>query len=220
MITGASGGLGGAVVDAFLRAGDTVAGVSRSAKARPEAGYHSFAADLTTSGGSSDLAAQIVRRFGRIDVLAHLMGGFAGGQPIGETGDDTWQRMLDMNLTAAFRVFRAVMPGMIAARSGRIVAVSSRAAVQPAERISAYAVSKAGLNALVQAAALEGKEHGVTVNAVLPSTIDTEANRSWGSAGEAAKWVAPASIAEAILWLASDAAADVSGALLPVYGRA
>jgi NAD(P)-dependent dehydrogenase (short-subunit alcohol dehydrogenase family) len=126
--------------------------------------------------------------------------------------------MMQMNLNAAFYVFRAAIPHMRS--GGRIVAVGSRAGVQPSPGLSAYAVSKAGLNALVLTMAEELKEKGITANVVLPSTIDTPANRSWGSAEQTQKWVTPEAIAQHVLWLSSPGAGDISGALLPVYGRA
>lgn len=176
-------------------------------------------ADLTSADGAKDAVAAVIAEHGRIDVLAHVMGGFAGGTPVQETDDATWSRMMDMNLNAAFRVFREALPHMIAARRGRIVAVGSRAGLLPAVGLSAYAVSKAGLQALVQAVAEEVKDYGVTANVVLPSTMDTAANRSWGTPVEAAAWVKPESVAELIFWLASEAAGDVNGALVPIYGR-
>src|SRR5205085_10061617 len=129
-------------------------------------------------------------------------------------------KMMAMNLTSAFYVLRAALRQMTAVRRGRIIAIGSRASVQPASGLSAYSASKAALNSLVETAALEVKDLGITVNALLPSTIDTTANRSWGSAEQQAKWVTPESIAKQVLWLASDDAADINGALVPIYGRA
>jgi NAD(P)-dependent dehydrogenase (short-subunit alcohol dehydrogenase family) len=109
---------------------------------------------------------------------------------------------------------------MIEGRYGRIVAVGSRAGVEPAANLSAYNVSKAGLNTLIRTVALEGREHGITANVVMPSTIDTPANREGMPTADFSRWVTPAAIAGQILWLSSEAASDVSGALIPVYGRA
>jgi NAD(P)-dependent dehydrogenase (short-subunit alcohol dehydrogenase family) len=212
LITGATGGLGTAVVEAFRAAGDQAIGVSRSSG--------EFAADLTRPDSAETMIRSVVERHGRIDVLVHTTGGFASGGSIPETGLDVWQRMMDMNFHAALYTVRAVLPHMTAAGKGRIVAVGSRAGVQLSAGVGAYSVSKAALHALIQTVALEVKDRGVTANVVLPSTIDTPANRSWGSPEQAALWVTPQSIAQVILWLASDAAADVNGALVPVYGQA
>jgi NAD(P)-dependent dehydrogenase (short-subunit alcohol dehydrogenase family) len=199
VVTGATGGLGPAVAEAFERAGDHVVRVS------------SKTVDLTNGAATSDFFA----RTGRVDVLAHVTGGFAAG-----TDDlDAWGRMMDLNFRAALHAMLAVLPAMRERGWGRIVAVGSRTGEQLTAGLGAYGVSKAALHALVRQLAIETRDAGITVNAVLPGTIDTPANRSWGSEDEAAKWVKPASIADAIVWLASDAAREISGALVPVYGR-
>jgi NAD(P)-dependent dehydrogenase (short-subunit alcohol dehydrogenase family) len=212
VVTGATGALGTAVTQVFRDSGDTVVAVSRSS---PD-----FPADLTDAAQVEAVLNRILERYGTIDVLAHAMGGFAGGSTVSETPLDLWNRMLTLNFQSALYVCRSVSPVMIRAGRGRIVAVGSRAGVQTAAGLSAYAASKAALNALIQTLAIELKDSGVTANVVLPSTIDTEANRSWGTPSDAARWVKPESVAGVIHWLASEAASDVNGALVPVYGRA
>jgi NAD(P)-dependent dehydrogenase (short-subunit alcohol dehydrogenase family) len=219
LITGANGGLGSAVSQAFLDAGATVAGVYLPGPPPvSHARFISIHADLTVPGQAARAVEQARSQAGRIDALVHLVGGFAGGQPIAETDDATWKRMLDMNLNSAFYAMRAVLPVLQTAGRGRIVAVGSRTAVEPAANLSAYGVSKAALVALVRTAALELKGTAITANAVLPSVIDTPANRAANPGADYSHWVAPASIANLILWLASDAAADVNGAVIPIYG--
>lgn len=213
LVTGASGGLGSAVVPAFEKAGAVVLPVARAP------GADGIAADLTRDSDARGAVAQAVARAGRIDVLAHLMGGWAGGRPVAETDDATWRSMFGMNLDAAFHMARAVLPHMIAAGRGRIVMVGSRTAVEPAAGSAAYNAAKAGLIALVRTIAAEVKDSGVTCNVVLPSIIDTQANRAAMPKASHAKWVKPQAIAELILWLASDEAADVNGAAIPIYGR-
>ncbi len=215
LITGASGGLGRSVVDAFLAAGAEVAAVSRSGE-----GPRGIAADLTGDEACRKAVAEAIARLGRIDALVHLLGGFAGGERIENTGDATWERMLALNLRAAFYTFRAVLPHMRERGYGRIVAVGSRTAVEPAAGLSAYNVSKAGLVALVRTLAAETKGSGITANVVLPSVIDTPANRAADPAADPSRWVQPESIAQLLLWLASEASADVSGAVIPIYGAA
>jgi NAD(P)-dependent dehydrogenase (short-subunit alcohol dehydrogenase family) len=221
LITGANGGLGRAVTKAFIEAGAIVTGVYRRG-APPEAGlrFTALEADLTAPAEAARAVESAVARVGRLDALIHLAGGFAGGQPVNETSDATWKLMLDLNLNAAFYTMRAALPPMLAAGRGRIVAVGSRTAIEPAATLSAYGVSKAGLVALVRTLALELKGTRVTANAVLPSVIDTPANRAAMPDADPTRWVAPESIAKLILWLASDAAAAVNGAAVPIYGAA
>jgi NAD(P)-dependent dehydrogenase (short-subunit alcohol dehydrogenase family) len=220
LVTGASGGLGPAVVDAFLAAGATVAGVARSIAPRDDSErFVAVPADLTSAGGARHAVEQTLRQARGIDVLVHAMGGFGGGQPVAATDDATWERMIDLNLSSAFLIARAVLPHMMEARYGRIVAVGSRTGLEPAAGLSAYAVSKAGLNALVQTIALETREQGITANAVLPGIIDTPANRKAMPGADFSRWVTPEKIAQQILWLCSEAASDTSGALIPIYGR-
>lgn len=220
MVTGASGGLGAAVVDAFLAAGATVAGVARSVAARDATErFVAVPADLTTAAGARRAVEETLRSARGIDALVHTMGGFAGGRHVDVADDNTWDRMMDLNLRSAFLITRAVLPHMIQARYGRIVAVGSRTGVQPAAGLAAYAVSKAGLHTLIQTIALETLSSGITANAVLPSVIDTPANRKAMPDADFTRWVAPEKIAQQILWLCSEAASDTSGALIPVYGR-
>ena len=220
LITGASGGLGRSVTEIFLSAGATVVAVALDfpeTSAKPACTQ--VAADLTTAQGVGDMLAAGLEPSGRIDALVHVTGGFAGGAPVHETDEATWDHMMNLNLKAAFLVTRAVLRPMIDAGYGRIVAVGARAGADPAAGLSAYNVSKAGLHMLIRTIALEGKRHGITANAVMPSIIDTPANRKAMPKADFSKWVAPMSIARQILWLCSEEASDVSGALLPVYGR-
>jgi NAD(P)-dependent dehydrogenase (short-subunit alcohol dehydrogenase family) len=221
LITGAKGGLGTHVTRAFLDAAATVVGSSRAIRDAdfPHPRFAAIPADLTDAGAARQLAATTLSRFRKIDVLVHVMGGFAGGQPIPETDDATWDRMMDMNLRAAFNTLRAVIPAMRQAGRGRIIAIGSRAAVEPAANIGAYNVSKAGLVALVRTAALENKDLGITANVILPGTIDTEANRQADSGSDHSRWIRPQRLAALAVFLASDAGAQITGAAIPVYGE-
>jgi NAD(P)-dependent dehydrogenase (short-subunit alcohol dehydrogenase family) len=210
LITGATGGLGKAVTRAFFDAGAEVAEVSRDGP---------FAADLTKPAEAERAVNTVRERFGRLDVLLHLAGGFEGGTPVAETTDAVWNRMFDLNVHAAFYVARAALPAMIEAGYGRIVAIASKTAVEPMATLAAYGASKAALLALIRTIALEVKRSGVTANAVLPSVIDTPANRAADPHADFSRWVAPESIARLLLWLASEGAGDVSGAAIPIYGR-
>jgi len=220
LITGAKGGLGAHVMQAFLESRAQVIGTSRQIAATdfPLPNFTPMPADLTKAEDAGQLAAAVIARFQRIDVLVHVAGGFAGGSPIHETDDGTWDGMMNLNLRAAFNILRAVIPPMRLEKHGRIIAIGSRAGVEPAANIAAYAASKAALVSLVKTAALENKTFGITANVILPGTIDTEANRKSDPAGNHSKWVSPEKLAALAFYLASDAAAEITGAAIPVYG--
>jgi NAD(P)-dependent dehydrogenase (short-subunit alcohol dehydrogenase family) len=213
LVTGASGGLGPAVVQQFVSAGAEVAAAARS-WADEDRRVIRISADLSKAGECSRAIAEA----GDPEVLVHVMGGFAGGQSIAETDEGTWDSMMTVNLRSAFLMFRAALPAMLRKNHGRIIAVGSRVALEPVRGLSAYGASKAALVHLIRTLAVELKDTGVTSNIVLPSTIDTEANRRAMPKADRAKWVQPASIAKVVVWLASDDARDVNGAAVPVYG--
>ena len=217
LITGANGGLGTAVCQEFLSTGAKVIGVALAWK--QPASFTTISADVTTEAGCESMVKQALEH-GPIDALVHLVGGFAGGSPVAETTDETWDSMMNVNLRAAFCCIRAALKPMHAAGRGHIVAIGTRAAVEPSPNFAAYAVSKAALVALIKTVAAEGQKFGVTANVVLPSTIDTPANRAAMPKADFTRWVAPQSIAKLLVFLASDAAADTSGAVIPIYGRA
>jgi NAD(P)-dependent dehydrogenase (short-subunit alcohol dehydrogenase family) len=221
LITGAKGGLGTSVTQAFLDAGATVAGSSKSIRdsdfSNPR--FAAIPADLTVAQSARQLVDATLTRFGRIDALVHVMGGFAGGQPIPETSDETWDLMMNLNLRAAFNVLRAAIPAMRQAGRGRIVAIASRQAVEPAANLSAYNTSKAALVALIRTAALENAEAGITANTILPGTMNTEANRKSNPDADASKWVRAERVASLAVFLVSDAGAEITGAAIPVYGQ-
>jgi NAD(P)-dependent dehydrogenase (short-subunit alcohol dehydrogenase family) len=221
VVTGASGGLGTFVTQAFLDAGATVVGVSRKIKQEEFASSNFVAmpAELSSLEAARQLAENVFARFGKIDVLAHLLGGFAGGNSVAETDDETWSRMLELNLSSAFHVLRAVLPQMRAKGSGRIFAIGSKAAIDLQPGVSAYTVSKTALIALIRTVALENKVLGITANVVLPGTMDTPANRKNMPNADFSKWVQPASVASLLVSLAGDAGAQVTGAVIPVFGQ-
>src|ERR1043165_6010791 len=177
IVTGAKGGLGTYVTESFLAAGAKVVGVSRSIQAadfsHPE--FLAMPAELSSGDAARRLADDVVARFGRIDALVHVMGGFAGGKSVADTDDATFEKMLDLNYRAAFFIARAVLPYMRQQGGGRILAVASRQAVEPAATVGAYSASKAALVSLVRTIALENKEC-ISANTVLPGTMDTPGN--------------------------------------------
>jgi len=221
LITGAKGGLGSFITEAFLAAGTKVVGVSRSIQASdfPHAGSTALQAELSSGEAARKVAGDIMTRFGRIDVLVHVMGGFAGGTSVAETDDATLDKMLDLNYRSAFFMARAVLPHMRQQGGGRILAVASRQAVEPGVMVGAYSASKAALVALIRTIALENKDRNVSANTVLPGTMDTPANRAADPKADPLQWVQPAQVAALLVHLASDAGAQVTGAAIPIYGR-
>jgi NAD(P)-dependent dehydrogenase (short-subunit alcohol dehydrogenase family) len=161
----------------------------------------------------------VVARFGRLDVLVHLVGGFAGGVSVADTDDSTLEQMLDLNLRSAFYMFKAVLPHMREQRSGRLIGVGSRAAVDGNAGAGAYSASKAALIAFIRAVATENKDRCISANVVLPGTMNTPANRAANPNADTSKWVEPAQVTNLIVCLASDDLAQVNGAAIPIYGR-
>jgi NAD(P)-dependent dehydrogenase (short-subunit alcohol dehydrogenase family) len=213
--------LGTSVTKTLLDAGFTVVGLAP--KVHPHDFDHphftAIPATLDSLTAAKQAVDTILAHFGKIDVLAHLVGGFTGGQTIADTDDATFKRMLDMNLMSAFHILRAVLPPMRQAGSGRIIAIGSRAAESPGAMVGAYSASKAALVSLIRTVAIESKDLGITANVILPGTIDTPANRKDMPAADTSQWVQPVSIASLIVWLAGDGGKDVTGAAIPVYGR-
>jgi NAD(P)-dependent dehydrogenase (short-subunit alcohol dehydrogenase family) len=159
-----------------------------------------------------------VGKHGKIDSVVHLIGAFAGGQSVADTDDATLDRMFDLNLRSTFHLLRAVIPHMRATGRGAILAIGSRAAVEPAGMAGAYSASKAALVALMRAVALENKDRGISANIVLPGTMDTAANRKAMPTADSWRWVKPAQVASLLVHLASAGASQVSGAAIPIYG--
>ena len=162
---------------------------------------------------------RLVSDLGRVDVLIHLVGGFSMGRTDQFSFED-WKKSFDLNLNTTFLVCKHSLKVMRQRGYGRIVTVGSRGAVQPAAQLAAYSAAKAGVVALTKAIAEENKDKDITANVVLLSVIDTAANREAMGSEQADTWVKPESLAEVICFLASEAARDVSGAAIPVYGKA
>jgi NAD(P)-dependent dehydrogenase (short-subunit alcohol dehydrogenase family) len=225
VVTGGTGALGAAVALGGLHAGATVVVTYRDERDRrvlvdrapqeTRARLDGVQVDVTDAENVRRLVAEVTARHRRLDALVNTVGGFAAGDLLA-TDERAWDAMLTLNLRNAYLCCRAALPAMLAAGRGRIVNVASRSVVPPAGGFLAYTVSKAGVIALTQALAQEVRGRGVTVNAVLPSTMDTEANRRAMPDANRRTWVTPDSVARAILFLASDAAADVTGTLVAV----
>jgi len=221
LVTGANGGLGTQVTHALLDAGFTVVGLAPKIGASDfdHPHFSAMPATIDSLDAAKRAVETILAHFGRIGVLAHLVGGFAGGKSVAETDDATFQRMFELNVNSAFHILRAVIPPMRAAGGGRIIVIGSRAAEDPGANVGAYSASKAALVSLVRTVAIENKNAGITANVILPGTIDTPANREAMPGADTSLWVQPSSIGSLIVWLAGDAGKDVTGAAIPVYGR-
>lgn len=222
LVTGASGGLGTYVVQAFLDAGATVIGTSRKVQKSDFTGASFIAkpGEISTQAGANALIETVLERFGRLDVLAHTVGGFAGGQNVADTDDSTFQRMFDLNVNSFFNILRVSIPALRKSGDGRVIAIGSRAAVEPGAGVGAYGASKAAMLSLTKTVAAENRDAGLTANVILPGTMDTPANRMSMPGADFSKWVNPANVASLAVWLASDAARDINGAAIPVYGNA
>jgi len=225
IVTGGTGALGQAITTTLLESGAVVAipyavaeeRAALEAQLAPDrrARLLAIAADVTDEAAVGKFVQAVRDRHGLVDALVNAVGGFAGGDLV-STARSEWERMMTLNLTSAVIACRAVLPGMIAAGSGRIVSIASRAVIPPQGGFIAYTVSKAAVITLTQALAQEVKQHGITVNAVLPSTMDTPANRRAMPDADRSGWVSPAEVAHVVAFLLSERAAAVTGAAVPV----
>lgn len=225
IVTGGTGALGQAISRRLIAGGAVVGVPYRSA---PEADrlraslaaadrdrLHLAAADVTDPAAVDGFVRGILDRAGRVDILICTVGGFAGGDLVSTT-PESWNRLLTLNLTTTYVACHAVLPAMIRADRGRVVTVASRAVTPPAGGLIGYTVAKSGVIALTQALALEVRRHRITVNAVLPSTMDTPANRQAMPDADRSRWVSVDSVAGVVAFLASDDARDVTGTLVSV----
>ena len=225
MITGAAGQLAQAVARAFSAQGASLVLLDRSRErlagiyGEEDACRQHLAANLLDAGQVADAAAAAVERFGRIDVLCNIAGGFRMGQPVHATTDTDWNALFDLNTRTVLHAVRAVVPHMQAAGSGKIISVASASAQKGQALMGAYCASKDAVIRLTEAMAVELRDGGINVNCVLPSIIDTPDNRAAMPGADPARWVAPEALADVMLFLASEAARAINGAALPVVGR-
>jgi NAD(P)-dependent dehydrogenase (short-subunit alcohol dehydrogenase family) len=232
LVTGATGGLGASVALRVAAAGartvvtsrdraslETLArDIARETGAR-EDGTLVHSADMCDAAQVKGLIDGIAARWGGVDALVNLAGGWRGGKPLAEVTEQEWDAALGLNLRSAFLINRAVLPYMAKKGWGRIVNISSKAAESPGSRQAAYNAAKAGVIALTASIAAEYRRSGIAANAILPSIIDTPQNRAQTPDADFSRWVKPGEIASLVLFLLGDEAGAINGAAIPVYGK-
>jgi NAD(P)-dependent dehydrogenase (short-subunit alcohol dehydrogenase family) len=225
VVTGAAGNLGGAVARAFGSAGAKLTLVDRAdgrlQRLFPELAdspryFLANSVDLTDAESVQRMVDGTVEHFGRIDVLVNAAGGYRAGTPVHETPLETWDFMLNLNARSVFLTSRAVTPQMLRQGYGKIISVAARAAERGRANMAAYSVSKSAVMRLTESMAAELRDMSINVNCVLPSTIDTPANRQAMPDADYRRWVKPEVVAEVILFLASNSARTLNGASIPV----
>ncbi len=227
MITGATGNLGAAVARAFRSTGarlalidlqkDVLQRVFPDLEGDKER-LMSHRADLTDLDEVNAAVQASMDYFGRIDILVNTVGGFRAGTPIHETDLKTWDFMINLNAGSVFLTTQSVLPHMLSQGSGKIIHIAARPGLQGRANMAAYSASKGAVIRLTESASAEVKEKGINVNCILPGTLDTPQNRTEMPNADFNRWVTPESLAKVIMFLSSDAARDIHGAAIPVYG--
>ncbi|HEX5691516.1 MAG TPA: SDR family NAD(P)-dependent oxidoreductase [Roseiflexaceae bacterium] len=230
IVTGGTGALGASVIVTLLDAGAAVIAPYRAegeldklrerSQISADAPLSGMLLELTDEDAVARAYDEAAQTLGGIDILVNIAGGFGGGKPVHETAWSIWQQQLDMNLKTAVLSCKSAVPHMLARGGGAIVNVGTRTATQPGKNLAAYASSKRALLQLTEALAAELRDQNVTANAILPSTIDTPSNRKGSPNADHSRWVQPDEIARVILFLAGPDARVISGATIPVYGKA
>lgn len=215
LVTGAAGALGAAVAAHFADSGASVAQLD---VVEIDNEHYSDTCDLTSFEDCQTAVTNVLAKFGRIDVLANIAGGFAMGDPVHETSADTWNFMMALNAQSVLNMSRAVVPAMINSGHGKIVNIGARAGLRGAPNMAAYSASKSVVIRLTESLADELKEKKINVNCILPSIIDSARNREDMPDADFNRWVRPDQIAEVVGFLASAAAEPIHGAAIPVEG--
>ena len=228
IITGATGGLGPAVAQTVAEAGASVVPTARRQEALddllseldlPDERALALTSDVTEADSLAALRDGVLARFGQIDGLINIAGGYRGGSVL-DMDMQTWHAVLALNATSVLLACRAIVPHMVERRYGKVVNVSARHGLHGHKRNVAYASAKSAVLRITEALSEEVREHGVNVNAVLPSTIDTPANRKDFPKADPGKWVPPEKVAAVMRFLVSDDASAIHGAAISVYGLA
>jgi len=226
LVTGGTGALGRVITGAFIASDAKVVSsyvVDRETEQlnkESKSGVELIKADVTKEEEVEKLVSNIISKCGRIHVLVNVVGGYLGGKSVSELDEKEWDLMMSLNLKSAFLISKHVIPQMVSSKYGKIMHVSSRTGLKSSGYDSAYAASKSGLIRLVESLSEEVKESNINVNCIMPSTIDTEANRRAMPTADPSKWVKPQDLANIVLFLCSDEANVITGAAIPTYGIA
>lgn len=224
VVTGAAGALGRAVFAHFADRGAAVVALDYSdalleaAFPNKDARYQYIAVDLTSRESCEAVLGDIIDKNGGIDVLCNVAGGFMMGEAVHETSDKTWDFLLNLNTRSIINTTSVVVPSMQQQGGGKIINIAAKAATQGFAQMGAYTASKAAVMRLTEAMAAELREQHINVNCIMPGTIDTPRNREDMPDADHSKWVPPSQLASVIGFLASEAAAAVHGAAIPVDG--
>ena len=223
LITGGTGALGKAVVEGFTSSNATSITTyitdKEAENAQTRIGtLELIKADITMEDQVRNLVSQVVQKHRRIDVLVNVVGGYIGGKKVSELEESEWDKMMNLNLKSAFLISKHVLPVMVLAKHGKMIHISSRTGLKSGGHDSAYAASKSGLIRLVESISEEVKEYGINVNCILPSIIDTDANRKAMPNSDFSKWVKTRDLASLVLFLCSEEAKVINGAAIPAYG--
>ena len=228
LITGATGTTGRIVVGAFAGTGarlglvgsdqERLVAVARDLGLDQDR-WVADVGDLRQAGDARSVVGRVVERFGRVDVVLHLIGGFTGGVAVADLDPDVVRGMLDQHMWTTLNIVQAALPGMLAAGWGRIAAVGSRAALEAAPKVASYAIAKAAEDTILRTVAREVVGSGVTANALIVGTIDEAHERDSAPTPKNASWTTPEEIAAALLYLCSDEAGAINGTRLPLDGR-
>jgi NAD(P)-dependent dehydrogenase (short-subunit alcohol dehydrogenase family) len=226
LITGGTGALGRAVAQAFGTS-NAITVVTyiideemKDVKTKIKTIAELVKADITKEDQAKNLVSHVIETYDRVDILVNVVGGYLGGKSVAELDETEWDKMMSMNLKSAFLISKHVIPLMLSAKHGKIVHISSRTGLKSDGYDSAYSASKSGLIRLVESISEEVKEDNINVNCILPSTIDTEANRNAMPNSDFSKWVKTEDLANLVLFLCSDEAKLINGAAIPAYGLA
>jgi NAD(P)-dependent dehydrogenase (short-subunit alcohol dehydrogenase family) len=226
LVTGGTGALGRAITAAFIASDAKVVSsyvIDREIeqlKKESKAVVEVIKTDVTKEEEVEKLVLSVISKYGRIDVLVNVVGGYLGGKSVSELDEKEWDLMMTMNLKSAFLISKHVIPQMVSSKYGKIMHVSSRTGLKSSGYDSAYAASKSGLIRLVESLSEEVKDSNINVNCIMPSTIDTEANRRAMPTADHSKWVKLQDLANVILFLCSDESNVITGAAIPTYGVA
>jgi len=229
LVTGGTGALGREICHAFLKAGALVAATYVTDKEIPvlesqvgdlKKNIFLIKKDLGSEPDVQSLVLDIVKKFGKIDVLANVVGGYIAGKPVTEIEERDWDTMMNLNLKTAFLLSKHVVAQMIRQSSGKVIHTSARPALKGGGNDAAYVASKSGVIKLVESLAEEVKSKNINVNCVLPSIMDTEPNRKAMPGADFSRWVKPYEIARVALFLASEDSRPINGAAIPVFGLA